>query len=191
LDQDLEHLQIGTRVRHARILKGLTMRDLAQAAGCDESLVSKIEAGKVLPSLPTLSRIVAALDRDMTSFFGLPVGDHKPVQTQTERLKVGSDALRGGFKVSYERLVPPAAGSLLEGNVHVVEPGGHKDDPILHQGEAVGYLIEGTIDLTVDGATYRMHAGDSFFFKASLTNAYRNVGQGTARIIWVNTPQVH
>jgi predicted transcriptional regulator len=39
------------------------MRDLAQAAGCDESMISKIEAGKVLPSLPMLNKMVQALDR--------------------------------------------------------------------------------------------------------------------------------
>ncbi len=91
----------------------------------------------------------------------------------------------------YERLVPLAAGNLLEANIHNVEPGGEKNDPITHQGEAVGYLLEGEIDLLIDGTTYHMKAGDSFFFKAHLTNGYRNTGKTVARIIWVNTPQVH
>jgi quercetin dioxygenase-like cupin family protein len=91
----------------------------------------------------------------------------------------------------YERLVPVAAGNLLEANVHVVTPGGEKIDLITHQGEAVGYLVSGTIELTIDDTTYLMTAGDSFFFKAYLTNSYRNVGPDEARIVWVNTPQVH
>ena len=77
----------------------------------------------------------------------------------------------------YERLVPLAAGNLLEANIHNVAPGGEKDDPITHQGEAVGYLLEGEIDLLIDGTTYHMKAGDSFFFKAHLTNGYRNTGR--------------
>ena len=36
-----------------------------------------------------------------------------------------------------------------------------------------------------------MKAGDSFFFKAYLTNSYRNTGTERAKIIWVNTPQIH
>ena len=47
------------------------------------------------------------------------------------------------------------------------------------------------IELDIDGTTYRMSAGDSFFFKAHLKNGYRNVGSVTARLLWVNTPQVH
>ena len=55
----------------------------------------------------------------------------------------------------------------------------------------VGYLLEGELDLFIDGTTYRMKAGDSFFFKAHLTNGYRNTGTVVARILWVNTPQIH
>jgi transcriptional regulator with XRE-family HTH domain len=187
----LDHLQLGGRTRHARILKGMRMRDLAQIVGCDESMISKIEAGKVLPSLAMLHKIVTALDRDMASFFGLEIDEHKLVQTAEDRVKVAGDPIRGGKGVTYERLVPFAAGNLLEGNIHNVEPNGEKRDSITHQGEAVGYLIEGEIDLFIDGTTYRMKAGDSFFFKAYLTNGYRNVGKSVARIIWVNTPQVH
>jgi quercetin dioxygenase-like cupin family protein len=51
--------------------------------------------------------------------------------------------------------------------------------------------VSGTIELTIDDTTYLMTPGDSFFFKAYLTNSYRNVGPDEARIIWVNTPQVH
>ena len=167
------------------------MRDLAQAVGCNESMISKIEAGKVLPSLPMLNKMVRALDRDMASFFGLTIDEYKLVQKPDDRLKVHVDALRGGAGVTYERLVPVAAGNLLEANVHVVAPGGEKVDLVTHQGEAVGYLVSGTIELTIDDTTYLMTPGDSFFFKAYLTNSYRNVGRDEARIVWVNTPQVH
>ncbi len=191
MSTEIEPLQVGARIRHARILKGLRMRDLAEKVGCDESMISKIEAGKVMPSLIMLNRIVVALDRDMASFFGLEIDEHKLVQTPADRLKVEGDALRGGKGVSYERLVPIAAGNLLEANIHVVQPGGEKMDQITHQGETVGYLIEGEIEIVIDGKTYHMTAGDSFFFKAYLANSYRNTGTTVARIVWVNTPQIH
>jgi transcriptional regulator with XRE-family HTH domain len=190
-ERTIESLQVGARVRHARILNGMLMRDLADRVGCNESMISKIEAGKVTPSLVMLNKIVTALSRDLGSFFGLQIDTHKLVQRPEDRMVVTGDALRGGKGVTYERLVPLAAGNLLEANIHVVEPGGEKSDPITHQGEAVGYLISGEIDLTIDGAVYRVKAGDSFFFKAHLPNGYRNVGDEIARIVWVNTPQVH
>ena len=53
----------------------------------------------------------------------------------------------------------------------VVAPGGEKVDLVTHQGEAIGYLVSGTLELTIDDTTYLMTAADSFFFKAYLTHS--------------------
>lgn len=184
-------LQIGARVKHARLLAGIRMRELAQKVGCTESMVSKIEAGRVVPSLQMLQRLVAALDRDMASFFGSDISSPGLILRAGQRPLIAVDPLRKGTGVSYERLVPFAAGNLLECNIHVIEPAGHKQDLITHQGETAGYVIEGQIELMVDTTAYALSAGDSFFFKNHLTNSYRNTGPGRARVLWVNTPQVH
>mgnify|MGYP001171399812 CR=1 FL=1 len=184
-------LQIGARVKHARLLGGIRMRELAERVGCTESMISKIESGRVIPSLPMLQRLVEALDRDMASFFGADLNSPGLIQRAGQRPVTTTDPIRGGKGVSYERLVPFGAGHLLEGNVHVIEPGGTKDDPITHQGETLGYVVEGQIELTIESTTYTLSAGDSFFFKNHLTNSYRNPGTVPARVIWVNTPQVH
>ena len=186
-----EGLQIGARVKHARLLAGIRMRELAQKVGCTESMVSKIESGRVVPSLQMLQRLVAALDRDMASFFGSDPASPGLILRAGQRPLVETDPLRQGIGVAYERLVPFGAGNLLECNIHVVEASGNKVDQITHQGETVGYVIEGQVELTIDNTTYQLSAGDSFFFKNHLTNKYRNVGSGTARMLWVNTPQVH
>jgi len=184
-------LQIGARVKHARQLAGIRMRELALKVGCTESMVSKIESGRVVPSLQMLQRLVAALDRDMASFFGSDLTSPGLILRAGQRPLVTTDPLRKGSGVAYERLVPFAAGNLLECNIHVVEPDAHKQDPITHQGETVGYVIEGQIELTIDTVAYALSTGDSFFFKNHLTNSYRNIGPGRARVLWVNTPQVH
>ena len=186
-----DDLQIGGRLRHARLLAGILMRELAAKVGCTESMVSKIESGRVVPSLPMLQRLVAALDRDLASFFGSDPAAPGIVLRAGQRPVAHDDPIRQGRSVSYERLVPFGAGNLLEGNIHVVQADGAKTDPITHQGETLGYVIEGQLELTIDSTSYQLAAGDSFFFKNHLTNSYSNPGPGTARVLWVNTPQVH
>ena len=110
---------------------------------------------------------------------------------QGERPVSHTDAIRGGSGVSYERLVPFGGGNLLEGNIHRIEPGGEKADQITHQGETVGYLIAGELELMIEDTTYHLTAGNSFFFKNHLTNRYRNPGPSLTKVIWVNTPQIH
>jgi len=186
-----DQLQVGARLKHARLLEGIRIRDLAERVGCAESMISKIENGKVAPSLVMLQRLVEALNRDLSSFFGTDINSPGIVQKRGERPISTTDAIRGGKAVSYERLVPFAAGNLLEGNIHCIEPGGEKVDQITHQGETLGYVIEGDLELTIESTTYNLSAGDSFFFKNHLTNRYRNLGGVLTRVVWVNTPQVH
>ena len=184
-------LQIGGRLKHARLLAGIRMRELALAVGCTEGMISKIERGRVVPSLPMLQRLVEALERDLSSFFGSDPNSPGIVQRARQRPVATTDPIRQGKGVTYERLVPFGAGNLLEGNLHVIEPDGAKHDPITHQGETVGYVVQGHLELTIEGTQYLLHTGDSFFFKNHLTNSYRNPGPRETRVVWVNTPQVH
>jgi transcriptional regulator with XRE-family HTH domain len=186
-----DELQVGARLKHARLLEGILIRELAERVGCAESMISKIENGKVAPSLDMLQRLVTALNRDLASFFGADINSPGLIQREGERPISATDAIRGGHGVSYERLVPFGGGNLLEGNIHRLEPGAEKVDPITHQGETLGYVIEGELELTIEATTYRLKAGDSFFFKNHLTNRYRNVSSKLTRLIWVNTPQIH
>ena len=70
-------------------------------------------------------------------------------------------------------------------------PDGAKHDPITHQGETVGYVVQGRLELSIEATQYVLQAGDSFFFRNHLTSSYRNPGPREARVLWVNTPQVH
>lgn len=184
-------LQVGARLKHARLLEGILIRELADRVGCTESMISKIENGKVEPSLQMLQRLVESLNRDLPSFFGANIDSPGLVQKAGERPISKVDAIRGGEGVRYERLIPFAAGNLLEGNIHRIDPGGAKEDLITHQGETLGYVIEGDLELTIEGTLYQLSAGDSFFFKNHLTHRYRNPGQVLTRVIFVNTPQIH
>jgi uncharacterized cupin superfamily protein len=90
--------------------------------------------------------------------------------------------------VSLEQLVPFQAGSLLQANIHIVEPGVQSDGLIEHEGEEVGYLLSGMIDLEVDGEVHRLGPGDSFHFCSERPHGYSHPGTVQALILWVNTP---
>jgi transcriptional regulator with XRE-family HTH domain len=104
-------LQIGARLKHARILAGVLMRELAAKVDCTESMISKIESGRVMPSLPMLQRIVDALGRDLPSFFGSDPSSPGVIQRRGQRPMTTTDPIRQGHGVSYERLVPFGAGA--------------------------------------------------------------------------------
>jgi quercetin dioxygenase-like cupin family protein len=60
---------------------------------------------------------------------------------------------------------------------------------IHHQGEEMGFVLEGKIELSVEGKKTIVNEGDTFFFRSHLKHGYRNIGDHEAQIVWVNTPQ--
>jgi transcriptional regulator with XRE-family HTH domain len=184
-------LLFGARIRHARLAKAMRQQALADRAGCSKSMLSKIEADRVVPSLPTLQRIAQALEIDLASLFAGPATGGDIVSRPGTRPILNVDPLRRGEGIQYERLVPFGEGVLLEANVHIIQPQGGREDPIQHQGEELGLVLEGQLELTVGGRTYLARAQDSFFFSSVLGHSYRNPGPGVTRVVWVNTPPVH
>jgi transcriptional regulator with XRE-family HTH domain len=166
----------------------MTLRAVADAAGCSESLLSKIENGKASPSLPMLHRLVQALDTNIGWMFEEVDGDEGIVFRRGSRPMIALDPLRRGEGISLERVIPYSPGHVLQCNIHHIEIDGESAGPIQHAGEEVGYVLTGEIELIVDEKSYRLAAGDSFVFRSELPHYYRNAGSAPASIFWVNTP---
>lgn len=175
---------IGRRIRNLRHIKGLTLKDLADRALCSESMLSKVENGKAQLSLTSLHRIVHSLDITITALFSESRADQGVVTRANDRSTFRIDA--NGSRL--ERLIPPNLGHLLEGNLHILEPGGGSNGVLTHEGEEVGYVLAGTFELTVSGVHYHLNVGDSFVYRSEEPHSYRNPGTETARVLWVSTP---
>ncbi len=180
--------RLGTRLKLARQTQGMTLRALADAAGCSESLLSKIENGKASPSLPMLHRLVEVLETNIGWMFEETDGEEGIVFRAGTRPIITLDPLRRGEGISLERVIPYSAGHLLQCNIHHIEAGGESAGPIRHAGEEVGYVLTGEIELIIDERTFHLRPGDTFVFQSERAHAYRNIGSGPASIFWVNTP---
>jgi mannose-6-phosphate isomerase-like protein (cupin superfamily)/DNA-binding XRE family transcriptional regulator len=164
----------------------MTLLKLADAAGCSESMLSKVETQRAEPSLTLLRRLASALGVNLAALFDDV--EQTIVLRAGSRPRLGPPGIRRGDGISLEQLVPFQVGSLLQANIHIVEPGGGSDGLIEHEGEEVGYLLSGTLDLEVDGEVHRLGAGDSFHFRSERPHGYSNPGDSEALILWVNTP---
>ena len=180
--------RMGAKIRHARKARMLRLSELAEVVGCSESLLSKIENSRARPSLQMLHKIVSSLDITIASLFSDGGTPSDIVLRQGHRPILDIRALREGKGIRIESLLADPANKLLYGSIHIVEPGGTTEGTIQHEGEELGYVIQGRLELTVDGKTYYMKKGDSFFFPSHLPHGYRNPGTTQTRIIWVNTP---
>jgi ribosome-binding protein aMBF1 (putative translation factor) len=56
---------IGQAIRDRRVALGLSQSELAALAGMPQADLSRLEAGGLIPTIPLLERISAALDADL------------------------------------------------------------------------------------------------------------------------------
>ena len=168
----------------------MTLKQVAEAVGCSESFISKVEHNRGRPSLAMLHRLVRVLNLNVAALFGDEEFTVDPVVIvrPEDRQLIRTGAPRQGSGLSLQSLLPAARTKLLEANVHVIEPGGSSGGMIQHEGEEIGYVLEGTLELHVADRTYLLGAHNSFFFPSNLPHSYRNPDSAQTRVIWINTP---
>src|SRR5690606_1924821 len=98
--------QIGRRLNELRKARGLTLDRLASLSGLTKSYLSKIENGKKVPPLGSLTRVCHALGTDLAAFFQ---GSDDPVDQPDVCVVRAAERLpsvRGGstFGYDYENL---------------------------------------------------------------------------------------
>lgn len=176
-------IEVGTRIRQLRRLRRMTLKELALAAACSESMLSKIETGRADPSLKTLKKIVAALDTTVGDL--LTQADYAAGVIIHPRERV---TLPVGDRMYFEALTGRGGGHLLEAHLVRIAAGGSSGGAFRHEGEEVGYVVEGKLELTLDDEVFLAEAGDSFCFRSDIPHAMHNPGPDETRILWVNTP---
>lgn len=179
---------IGARLRHARLVKGLLIKDLAQRVGVSISLISKYENDKLLPPLTMLHSLVTELETNIGALFEPNWTGVDYIARAGGRPRISAGGDKDGAGVMLERLVPNGKGHLLQGSIHIVAPGGGSMGPMRHEGDEVGYVLEGRLELSIGEALHELGPGDSFAFPSNLAHAYRNPGPQVTRVLWVNTP---
>jgi transcriptional regulator with XRE-family HTH domain len=180
--------RLGVRIKEARVRKGLTLRELAELVACSVGALSKIENQKTNPSLSMLHKIGAALGINIAALFADDEPTGGVVMRAGKRPVIPTDDVRKGDGIALERLVPYAGDHLLEGIINIIQPGGGSGAEVQHEGEEVGYVLDGEFELRVNGATFRLGPGDSFCFRSEQPHSYRNPGRSISRVIWINTP---
>lgn len=178
---------VGASLRQLRLRNAMTLRALADKLGCSESLLSKIERGRQPPTLHMLHRIALELDFEVGAVLGGDGLSKVTVHDSGDRPQIRLQGHRDTDPpVLLERAIPWREDCVLDANLHVVPPGGGSEGFLSHVGEEVGFVVSGTIEITIDGTCHQLSRGASFYFDSRLPHSYVNVGDTAAEIFWVN-----
>jgi transcriptional regulator with XRE-family HTH domain len=185
--QDGQEVSLGRRIREKRQARGVSLTRLSRLAEISVGMLSQIENGVSSPSLRSLRRISEALDVPLGRLFDdsmLSVDDDGVVVRKAARPRL--DVRPGSLRK--EILSPPGAKD-LEMILVVIEPdGGSGEDPYSHQGEEVGLVLRGSLELWVGERRYALEAGDSFQFRSTIPHRFSNPSDERAEVLWIVSP---
>lgn len=157
---------IGREVRAFRNQLGMTMIELAKAAGLSPGMLSKIENGLTSPSLFTISALCQALNIPVTALFRRYEEQRDATFVRAgEGLTIERRGTRAGHQ--YQLLGQSIRGEVNVSPYLVTLTEQSEVFPLFqHEGVEFIYLLEGEVVYRYADKTYYMRPGDSLFFDA-------------------------
>ncbi|MDX2306534.1 MAG: XRE family transcriptional regulator [Microscillaceae bacterium] len=155
---------IGGQIKEIRKQKNWTIHDLAEATGLSKGMLSKIENGRTIPSITTLSAITQALQVDLSLFFNnieSNNGFKYIVKKKSEYGKIEKEGRIGflyNFILSHKLL-----DFVLETVVLELEPGA-KREKVSTDAYEFKYVLEGSVDYIIGDEVVSLEEGDSLLF---------------------------
>lgn len=187
--------RIGRRVRQLREARGDSLDALAGRSGVSRSNISLIERGQSSPSATVLDKLSTALGVTVASLFedGGDAAQASPLARVAEQ-PVWTDPASGYVR----RNVSPAG---LRGPLQLVDvqfPAGQRVAFETSARDAEVYqqvwMIDGVMELSVAGRTWRLEAGDCLAMRLDSPIVYFNPGRRSARYLVAlasQSPSVH
>jgi len=174
-------MKMGSKLKRLRLTRGYTQEELADRCDLSRSFISQLESDKVSPSVETLERILRVLGTDLKHFFSDE--QKKIIFKKDERVPV-YDLPKG---VTMEILMDAVEDKELDAKIVELEPGAQTDQESYHDGDEFGYVIEGSIDIYIDGKRYRANEGECFYYSGDCVHYMRNPGKEKAKVLWIQT----
>jgi transcriptional regulator with XRE-family HTH domain len=199
---------LGSRLKDERLKAGMTLRELARQAQVSPSFISQIENGKSQPSVATLYTFSRLLGISVDELFdqgwaqpGTPPegedaeDDRNPVNAWhpsefANRISLVHPAHRSRLDMAdgvvWERLAATPEHGVNFMKI-VYAPGATSSaggELQSHDGYEYGYVLRGSVRVTIGSEEFVLHEGESLGFDSSIPHVLTNIGDGDFEGIW-------
>lgn len=190
LQEGLKSYSIGEKLRSLRLRKGIGLVELGRHTGLSPALLSKLERGKLFPTLPTLLRIALVFSVGLEHFF-TPERKRRVLaivrKEERKRFPERMGAKEPAFE--FESLDFPATERRMNAylaDFHPLAP--EKVKLHTHAGVEFLYVIRGELGLRIGGEEHGLGAGDAIYFDSGQPHGYRRTGAKPCSAIVVTVP---
>lgn len=167
-------INIGKKIKELRLQKDLKVHELADLAQITKGMLSKIENGRTVPSLPLLFSVIQALDIDLKTFFedievkngGLFL--HKKKEDYSILQKEDSPGFLYHFILAHS-----SNQFLLEAMVLDLAPNTERE-VLTTDGFEFKYILKGEVTYLIGESEIILQEGDSLFFDGRIPHTPKN-----------------
>ena len=187
LRAELAQYLIGQKVRALRLRRSMGLTQLGQRTGLSPALLSKIENGKLVPTIATLLRIAIVFDVTLDHFFQnehrrriIAITRKQERETSGERRFVcedGYDLARLDLGIGERKFQPYLA--------EFAPSAENSGRPHMHQGFEFLHVLKGKLQLTIGSDQNVLEPGDSIYFDSNLRHSYRCLSPETCSAFMV------
>lgn len=178
LQKGLAEYAVGQKVRALRLKKKMGLVELGKHTGLSPALLSKIERGRMFPTLPTLLRIALVFSVGLEFFFaGTREKPLVAVARKDERVTFPDRPGARDVAYRFASLDYPATERRF--NSYHAEFFPAAPDKIrlhTHTGVEFIYMLQGTLSVHVGGEEHVLETSDAMYFDATAPHGYRRSG---------------
>jgi transcriptional regulator with XRE-family HTH domain len=190
LAKGLARYTIGEKLRALRLKKKMGLVELSRHTGLSAAMLSKVERGKLFPTLPTLLRIALVFSVGLEYFFA---EDQKrralAIVRRPERKRFPERPNGHDISFYFESLDFPAVERKLNAYYAEFQPlPPEKARPHHHLGVEFLTILRGKLEIRIGTEDYVLDSGDSIYFDSSLPHSYRRVSSTSCGALVVTVP---
>lgn len=186
----LSAYEIGRKLKQLRLRKKIALVDLGKHTGLSASMLSQLENGKLIPTLPTLARIAMVFDVGVDHFF---VDRRRKrvfaLTRHNERIRFPERPDTPSPNYFFECLAFAAQEKSLQAYLAEFpkrEPEASSEH--FHEGAEFIHVLDGVLEICYQDETHVLRSGDSVYFDSAEPHSYRGASRQPTRAIIITTP---
>ena len=189
ISEGLKPYELGEKLRGLRLKKSMGLVELGRHTGLSPAMLSKLERGKLFPTLPTLLRIAMVFSVGLDYFF-TNERKRRVVAIVRKKDRIRFPERPGSSDNSYWFESLDFAANERRLNAFLAEFQAIRSEKLrLHQHNGVEflYMMQGQIELTIGSETFVLDSGDAIYFDSGVRHGYRLIGKRRSTAVIVTT----
>ena len=186
----LKPYSIGDKLRALRLKKSMGLVELGKHTELSAALLSKLERGKLYPTLPTLLKIAMVYGVGLEYFFTDERQRHVvAVVRKKDRKRFPERPGVSDISYFFESLDYPATDKKLSAfQADFQQVAKEKLKPHSHGGVEFLCVLNGTLNMKIGTDEYRLESGDTIYFDSIQQHTYQREGAQPCAALVVTVP---